>query len=167
MKIKWRMPHPATMFLLLTVVVIVVSWICDIYGLSIRMSPTSEEILVQNLLNADCIRWILQNVITNFTNFTPLGMAVIAIFGLGLANHSGFIDACIRFGARYGKREQRRMLVWVIALGLVSNIVGDAGYVILLPIAATMFRSVGLNPVAGIVVSYISVASGYSANVFL
>lgn len=161
------MPHPATMFLLLTLAVIIVSWVCDIYGLSITLSPSGEEIRVQNLLNADGMRWMLQNLITNFTNFTPLGMAIIAIFGLGLANHSGFIDACIRYSVRNHKNFSRNIIICVIALGLLSNMVGDAGYIILLPIAATMFRSAGLSPVAGIITAYISVACGYSANFFL
>lgn len=167
MKNKWQMPHPATMFLLLTLAVIIVSWVCDIYGLNITLSPSGEEIRVQNLLNADGMRWMLQNLITNFTNFTPLGMAVIAIFGLGLANHSGFIDACIRYSVRNHKNFSRNIIICVIALGLLSNMVGDAGYIILLPIAATMFRSAGLSPVAGIITAYISVACGYSANFFL
>jgi len=167
MKNRWQMPHPATMFLLLTLAVIIVSWVCDIYGLSITLSPSGEEIRVQNLLNADGMRWMLQNLITNFTSFTPLGMAVIAIFGLGLANHSGFIDACIRYSRRKHKNLSRYVIVWVIALGLFSNILGDAGYIILLPIAAAMFRSVGLSPIAGIITAYVSVACGYSANIFL
>lgn len=167
MKNKWQIPHPATMFLLLTVIVIIASWIGDMYGLSIHLSSTGEEIRVQNLLNAEGLRWMLQHVISNFTNFTPLGMAVIAIFGLGLAENSGFIDACIRRGIGHGGDKRRKMILWVIFLGLISNIVGDAGYIILLPIAATMFRSVGLNPIAGIITAYVSVASGYSANIFL
>lgn len=51
--------------------------------------------------------------------------------------------------------------------GMLSNVVGDAGYIILLPIAATLFHSVGLHPVAGIITAYASVACGYSANVVL
>lgn len=167
MKNKWQMPHPATMFLLLTIAVIIVSWICDIYGLSITLASSGEEIRVQNLLSADGMRWMIQNLITNFTGFTPLGMAVIAIFGLGLANHSGFIDACIRYSVRKRRNLSRYVIIWVIALGLLSNIVGDAGYVILLPIAATMFSSVGLSPIGGIITAYVSVACGYSANIFL
>lgn len=37
MKSKWRMPHPATMFLLLTMAVVFLSWICDIYGLKVTL----------------------------------------------------------------------------------------------------------------------------------
>ena len=88
------------------------------------------------------------------------------MFGIGVAQHSGFIDACIRGGARR-KHNLWRMVILVIFLGLLSNIVGDAGYIILLPIAATLFHSVGLHPVAGIITAYVSVSCGYSANLML
>lgn len=160
------MPHPATMFFLLTLVVIFLSWICDIYGMGVRLPQTGEYIRVQSLLSPEGIRWLLRHVITNFTGFAPLGMVVIAMFGVGLAQHSGFIDACIRRGLR-NRQEKRKIILGVILLGLLSNVVGDAGYIILLPIAATLFHSVGLHPVAGIITAYASVSCGYSANVML
>ena len=57
MKNKWRMPHPATMFLLLTIAVVFLSWICDIYGLKVTLPQTGEEIRVQSLLSPEGIRW--------------------------------------------------------------------------------------------------------------
>ena len=167
MKNKWQMWHPATMFLLLTLVVVFASWICDIYGLSIHLPQSGEEVRVQNLLNEDGMRWMLQHVVSNFIGFAPLGMAIVAIFGIGLAQHSGFLDACIRSGVRHRQYASKRVIIWVIAFGLLSNIIGDAGYIILLPIAAAMFRSVRLHPLAGIVTAYVSVACGYSANLLL
>ena len=161
---KWRMPHPATMFLVLTMFVVLLSWIFDIYGLSVTLPQTGEEI--QSLLSPEGIRWLLRHIVTNFTGFAPLGMVIVAMFGIGVAQHSGFIDACIRQGIR-GKQEKEKIILWVIFLGLLSNVVGDAGYIILLPIAATLFHSVGLHPVAGIITAYASVACGYSANVVL
>ena len=97
---KWRLPHPATMFLLLTLAVIVLSWIFDIYGLSVFQPQTGEEIRVQSLLSPEGIRWLLRHVVTNLTGFAPLGLVIVAMFGIGVAQHSGFIDACIRGGAR-------------------------------------------------------------------
>ena len=88
MKNKWRMPHPATMFLLLTIAVVFLSWICDIYGLKVTLPQTGEEIRVQSLLSPEGIRWWLRNAIKNFTGFAPLGMVIIAMFGLGVAQHS-------------------------------------------------------------------------------
>lgn len=166
MKSKWRMPHPATMFLLLTLTVIFFSWIFDIYGLKVRLPQTGTEIRVQSLLSAEGIRWMLRNAISNFTGFAPLGMVIVAMFGIGVAQHSGFINACIRSKLKKGQNK-KRIVIWTISLGLLSNVVGDAGYIILLPIAATLFHSVKLNPVAGIVTAYVSVACGYSANIIL
>ena len=74
MKNKWRMPPPATMFLLLTMAVVFLSWICDIYGLKVTLPQTGEDIRVQSLLSPEGIRWWLRNAIKNFTGFAPLGM---------------------------------------------------------------------------------------------
>ena len=68
------MPHPATMFFLLTLAVILLSWIFDVYGLSVLQPQTGEEIRVQSLLSPEGIRWLLRHVITNFTGFAPLGL---------------------------------------------------------------------------------------------
>lgn len=166
MKNKWRMPHPATMFFLLTLTVVFFSWIFDIYGLKVRLPQTGVEIRVQSLLSPEGIRWMLRNAISNFTGFAPLGMVIVAMFGIGVAQHSGFINACIRNGLKKGGNK-KRVIIWTISLGLLSNVVGDAGYIILLPIAATLFRAVKLHPIAGIVTAYVSVACGYSANIIL
>lgn len=166
MKSKWRMPHPATMFFLLTLTVIFFSWIFDIYGLKVRLPQTGTEIRVQSLLSAEGIRWMLRNAISNFTGFAPLGMVIVAMFGIGVAQHSGFLNACIRSRLKKGQNK-KRIVIWTISLGLLSNVVGDAGYIILLPIAATLFHSVKLSPVAGIITAYVSVACGYSANIIL
>ena len=109
---KWRLPHPATMFLLLTLAVIVLSWIFDIYGLSVFQPQTGEEIRVQSLLSPEGVRWLLRHVVTNFTGFAPLGLVIVAMFGIGVAQHSGFIDACIRGGARR-KHNPWRMVILV------------------------------------------------------
>lgn len=165
-KTKWHLLHPATMFLLLTVAIVVLSWIFDIYGTSVYQPHSGESIRVQSLLSPEGIRWLLRNVITNFTGFAPLGLVIVAMFGIGVAQHSGFIDACIRITSRQ-RRNPWHVVVLVIFLGLISNVVGDAGYIILLPIAATLYHSVGLHPVGGIITAYVSVACGYSANILV
>ncbi|MDE6215246.1 AbgT family transporter [Bacteroides sp.] len=163
---KLRMPHPATMFFLLTLAVIVLSWIFDVYGLSVLQPQTGEEICVQSLLSPEGIRWLLRHVVSNFTGFAPLGLVIVAMFGIGVAQHSGFIDACIRKRVR-NKQNAGRIILGIIISGLLSNVVGDAGYIMLLPIAAMLFQFAGLHPIGGIVTAYVSVSCGYSANLFL
>ena len=159
--------HPATLFFILTVGVVLCSWIFEIYGIEIIQPHTGEEIRVQSILSPEGIRWLLRHIVTNFTGFAPLGMVIVTMFGIGVAEHSGFISACIRKGHSRGKNLSTRVIIWVIILGLLSNVIGDAGYIILLPIAASLFRAAGLHPVAGIITAYVSVACGYSANIVI
>ncbi len=157
------MLHPATMFFMLTVAVVFLSWIVDVYGLNVIHPQTGQLIVVQNLLSPEGIRWLLKNVITNFTGFAPLGMVIITMFGIGVAQHSGFINACIRARSR-SLHNQKTIILIVIVTGILSNIIADTGYIILIPIAATLFHSAGMHPVGGIITAFVSVACGYSAN---
>lgn len=166
MKNRIRMPHPATMFLLLTLMVIFLSWIFDIYGLKVTDPATGNSIKVQSLLSAEGMRWMLRHIVTNFTGFAPLGMVMVTMFGIGVAEHSGFIHASIRRGLK-GRMTRPFVILLVIFLGIVSNVVGDAGYIILIPISAMLFQSAEMHPVSGIITAYVSVACGFSANLFL
>ena len=76
---------------------------------SVTLPQTGEEIRVQSLLSPEGIRWLLRHIVTNFTGFAPLGMVIVAMFGIGVAQHSGFIDACIRQGIR-GKKEKEKII---------------------------------------------------------
>ncbi len=159
--------HPATLFCLLTLAVLFLSWICYSYGLSVTRPRTGEEIAVQSLLGAEGIRWMLSHAVRNFMEFTPLGLGLVAICGIGIATHSGLMEACLRKGVPRHKFRPWCMVWGVIVAGLLSNVAGDAGYVILLPLAALLFQAVGLHPVGGLLTAYVSVACGYGANLFL
>ena len=166
MKSKHQALHPATLYALLTVTVVLASWMGDVYGLSVELPSGGEPLPVQSLISAEGLRWWLRHVVSNVTGFAPLGMVLIALLGVGLAVHSGFLAATLRRWSG-GRRGVRRAVVGVVVVGLLSNVVGDAGYVLLLPLAAWWFRAVGLHPVAGLVAGFVSVACGYSANLFL
>ena len=159
--------HPATLFFLLAVLVVFASWIFEIYGICMVHPQTGESICVQSILSHEGIRWLLRNVVTNFTNFAPLGMVIIAMFGIGVAEHSGFLQACIRGGFTNSANLQRNVICWIVALGLLSNVIGDAGYILLVPLAAILFQAAGLHPISGIITAYVSVACGYSANIII
>lgn len=161
-----KISHPASMYFLLTMAVVFLSWIINIYGVGVIRYDTGEEVQVLSLLSPESIRWSLRHVVTNFTAFAPVGMVLVAMLGIGLAQHAGFVDACI-CRATGGKRRQKSVIWLVIGCGLLSNVVGDAGYVVLLPLAVMLFRSAGLHPVAGIIVAYVSVACGYSVNLLM
>ncbi len=166
MKPKYYALHPASMYLISTIAIAVLSWIFDIYELSAVRPDTGENIRVQSLLSPEGIRWALRHAVTNFTDFAPLGMVVVAMFGIGLVQHSGFMEACIRKWMG-NQRRPRSVVLGIIVTGLLFNVIGDTGYIVLLPIAAILFSAVGLHPMGGIIVGYVSVACGYSANIFI
>ncbi|MBQ8500803.1 MAG: AbgT family transporter [Bacteroides sp.] len=88
--------HSATIFFWLTLVVIFLSWICNVYGWSIHQHSDAEAMPVQNLLSAEGIRWMLRNVVTNFATFPPLGRGVVALWGVGIMLHSGLWKTLLR-----------------------------------------------------------------------
>lgn len=79
--------------------------ILDIRYLWIKGTTTTDRSRDSCTKSAESegIRWMLRNAITNFTGFAPLGMVLIAMFGIGVAQHSGFIDACVRQGVKNRK----------------------------------------------------------------
>ncbi|MDR0895777.1 MAG: AbgT family transporter [Prevotellaceae bacterium] len=119
-------PHPATLFMLLTLTVIVLSWILDVYGLEMHFDDHSESIRIQSLLSPEGMRWMLRNVVTNFTDFPPLGMGMIVMFGAGVAIHSGFIDACLRRSRnqrRISHKERRSILIALFTGALYTALI--------------------------------------------
>ncbi len=167
MKNKQHILHPATFYFLLTLFVVFLSWILDIYGWSATETTQGEIFKVQSLLNPEGIRWWLRNVVSNYTGFAPLGMVLVAMLGIGIADDSGLLKACARRWSSKYMQEQNIILWTVIIGGIISNIIGDAGYIFLVPLAAGLFKSVGMHPAAGILIAYVSVACGYSANFFI
>ncbi len=157
--------HPAALYLLLAMAVAVLSWLADIYGLAVADPSTGGTLHVRSLLSAEGVRWGVRHAVGNFTGFAPLGMALVALLGVGLAEHSGLLPACARALSR-SRAGRAAVLPAVVAAGVLSNVAGDAGYILLLPLAAVFFREAGMHPVAGIVTAYVSVACGYSANLF-
>lgn len=164
MKSKIYKVHPATLFFLLTLLVAFSVWLLDIYSISVFNPHTNSYLQVQSLFNAEGSRWLLRNLITNFSSFAPIGMVVVSLLGLGLAEHSGFLSALCRkipqgkFTAIYG-------LSLFIALAILSNVLGDAGYVFLLPLVMLLAPRLGINPLYAMLLTFVAVSCGYSANV--
>ena len=165
MKNKGHTLHPATLYFLLTVLIIFASWILDVYGLSYVVAGTGETVSIRSLLSPGGIRWLLRHFVTNFTGFAPLGMVLVAMLGVGTAYYSGFLEAVVRAMSKY--ISQRGVLWAIILIGVLSNVIGDSGYIVLIPIASLLCKSVGIHPIVGVIVAFVSVACGYSAHVVM
>jgi aminobenzoyl-glutamate transport protein len=124
--------------------------------------PHVETIAVKNLLNPSGIRFIFTSFVENFNNFSAVGVIIIAMIGVGLAEEAGLIGALIR---KIVKVAPAATLTFIIVLaGMISSVASDAGYLVLVPLGAVVFRSVGRNPIAGIAAAFAGVSAGFGVN---
>jgi aminobenzoyl-glutamate transport protein len=159
------LPHPATLFALLALVVIVASWIAASAGVSVQHPTTGATVTPVNLLSLEGLHRILTNLVGNFTGFAPLGTVLVALIGIGVAEHSGLIGAALR---KLVLSAPRQLLTPIMVFaGVMSNMASEIGYVLLIPLAGLIFKSAGRHPIVGMAAAFAGVSGGYSANLLI
>lgn len=159
------LPHPATLFFLLTLFVVVASWFASQFDLSVAHPKTGELVNPVNLLSADGLQRIMGGLVSNFTGFAPLGTVLVALIGIGVAEHSGFIGACLRIVVLNAPRFLLTPII--VFAGVMSNMASEIGYVLLVPLSGLLFVAAGRHPILGIAAAFAGVSGGYSANLLL
>ena len=159
------LPHPATLFALLALLVIFASWLASLAGLEVQHPTTGKTVSAVNLLSLEGLHRILTNLVTNFTGFAPLGTVLVALIGIGVAEHSGLIAASLR---KLVLSAPRRLLTPIVVFaGVMSNMASEIGYVLLIPLAGLIFISAGRHPIVGMAAAFAGVSGGYSANLLI
>lgn len=164
-KIGNALPHPATIFGILALIVMILSAILHSFGLNSSHPVTNENYEVKNLLSAEGIRWIYSNIMYNFIKFPPLGYVLVVMIGIGAAEGSGLFNALIR-GLALGVPKKAITAALVFA-GVLSHVASEAGYVILIPLGAAIFHSLGRHPLAGLAAAFCGVSGGFGANLLI
>jgi aminobenzoyl-glutamate transport protein len=160
-----RLPDPITLFVLLALLVIVISWIAARMGVSAEHPATGAPVNVVNLLSADGIRRMLTEAVRNFTAFPPLGLVIVVIIGIAVTERSGLITVALK---RLVTAVPASMLtLTVVFAGVMSSMAVDAGYVVLVPLGAMVFAAVGRHPLAGFAAGFAGVSGGFSANLLI
>jgi hypothetical protein len=143
-----RLPDPVTIFVLLAAGVLVASWICARLGVSAIHPRDGSVITAVNLLDRDGLRRIFTEAVRNFTSFAPLGIVLVAMIGVGVAEKTGLITLSLR--SFVGSMPPRLLTASVIFAGMLAHLAADAGVIILPPIAAMLFAAAGRNPLVGL-----------------
>ena len=167
------LPHPVILFVWMSVLLLVLSAVMSYFGVSVvdpRPEGTSDRsadgmIEVVNLLNGEGLARIVENLVTNFTGFVPLGTVLVALLGVGIAEHSGMISAALR--GLVMNAPKKMVTFTIVFAGIMSNTAAELGYVVLIPLAAVIFHSLGRHPLAGLAAAFAGVSGGYSANLLL
>jgi aminobenzoyl-glutamate transport protein len=122
----------------------------------------TETVEIQSLLDAEGIRYLFTSFVHNFMGFTAMGIILIVMIGVGVAERSGLIASLIR---RLVAASSPAALTYIIVfLGIISSIASDAGYLVLIPLGAAAFLSVGRHPLAGMAAAFAGVAGGFGVN---
>jgi aminobenzoyl-glutamate transport protein len=159
------LPDPTTLFAVLAVAVVVLSGVAAQFDLAVAHPTTGVLIEPVSLLSVAGLHRILTGLVTNFTSFAPLGTVLVAMIGIGVAEVSGLIGAVMRLLVL---KSPRMLLTPVVVFcGVMSNAASEVGYVLLVPLAALIFKAAGRHPVLGLAAAFAGVSGGYSANLVL
>lgn len=157
-----KLPHPATLFAIMAAGVIVLSAIASFFGMEAVNPATGEVIVARNLLSSDGVRWMFTHIEHNFMAFPPLGLVLVIMVGIGVAEGSGLFTMLVRQLVVVAPR--RFITPAVITAGILSHLASEVGYVVLIPLGAMVFQAIGRNPMAGFAAAFAGVSAGFGSN---
>ncbi|MEZ5569896.1 MAG: AbgT family transporter [Halioglobus sp.] len=157
-----KLPDPAVLFIALLLAVWLLSWMFSLSTYAEIDPRTGEALVVVNQLSASAMTHFLSSMVTTFAHFHPIGVVLVAMMGIGVAEHTGFINSALR--AMLGITARWLLTPMVILVGIVSHTAADAGYVLVIPLGGIIFHAAGRHPLAGIAAAFAGVSGGFSAN---
>ena len=154
-----KLPDPAMLFLILMLLTWGVSALLANVSFSEIDPRSGDPIAINNLLSGTSFTAFMATMVATFVNFAPLGVVLVAMLGLGVAEHTGFINAALR--AMLSVTPKLLLTPMVIAVGILSHVAVDAGYVLVIPLGAVIFYAAGRHPLAGIAAAFAGVSGGF------
>ncbi len=164
---------PIMTFIILTFVTIILSGVLHLFNMQSEYSTvnkvTSEfvnnVVEVKNLLSTSGLKHIATTAVSSFVNFTPLSTLIIVLIGIGVLEKTGFLKTFFTLLTRNSKKNTITFLL--VLISLMFSILGDIGFVVMLPLGALLFKYGRRNPLGGIIASFASLSFGYGINLLL
>lgn len=160
-----RLPDPVTIFILFSFLVLGVSWAAAVLGVRATHPGTGEDVTAINLLTRENVQRMLVEMPRTFTDFPPLGIVLLVMLGIGVAERTGLIETVLKVSVR--SMPPRFITGAIVLAGILSSIGVIAGYVVVLPLGALVFHGIGRHPIAGLAAAFAGVSAGLTANLFL
>jgi len=157
-----KLPDPAIIFLFAMLLIWLLSWWLSGVNFDAIDPRTGEAIIINNMLASDSLATFLSSMVKTFTGFAPLGVVLVAMLGVGVAEHSGFINTGLKLMLKVTPKQL--LTPSIILVAIVSHTATDAGYVLVIPLAGVIFYAAGRHPLAGIAAAFAGVSGGFGAN---
>lgn len=160
-----KLPNPAILFLIMLLLLTLLSVFLSNLHISVLDPVSHKLIIVKSLLSKEGLHWIMSDMIKNYINFPPLGMIMVLTIGIGLVEKVGLLESVLKSVVH--SIPKRWVTVAVVLLSFFSHLASDASIVIVPPIAAMVFYSLGRHPLAGFSASLAAIMSGFTANILI
>ncbi|PLR82546.1 p-aminobenzoyl-glutamate transporter [Bacillus canaveralius] len=160
-----RLPHPFMLFVYLAAFMLCISWFVSLFEVSVIHPGSGEELKIKSLISGEGLQFMLTSMLENFTGFKPLGLVLTMMFGIGMAQRVGLFESVIK--KTIIKAHKSIITYTVFFIGIMGNIASDAAFVIIPPLAALIFYSLGRHPIAGLAAGFASSGIGFTANILI
>jgi len=161
---RWgnALPDPAMLFVGLLFLVWILSALFSLFSYDLIDPRTGQAVMVHNQLSPEALTTFMTQMVKNFAHFHPIGVVLVAMLGIGVAEHTGFINTGLK--ALLNVTARWLLTPMIILVGIVSHTAADAGYVLVIPLGGVIFYAAGRHPLAGIAAAFAGVSGGFSAN---
>jgi len=168
-----KLPDPAFLFVILTLITIIASGIASYFDLSVTYQGVNQDTgaiesitaTVNNLLSIEGLHHMVTSVLSNFTNFFPLGAVFTVILGVSVLEGTDMLSVLLKRIA--SKTPSYLITSTVVFLGVMSNIASSTGYIVLVPLGGVLFLASRRHPIAGLAAAYAGVSGGWAANLLI
>lgn len=168
-KKKEKLHGPVSVILTLTLIISIISSIMSIFGIdgykTVIQNGTMETVLVtvKNVISLEGIKFIIGNAVNNFRTLEPLVLIIISLLGISICEKSGLLNAMFN----PLKRVKLNIIIFItLLIGIISSIIGDNSYVLLIPLIGVMYKYLGKNPILGVIIIFLGITIGYGFGLF-
>ena len=172
-KLQRRPMEPVTSYFILTILVIIISGILSIFKFqstynivdASKVELIQNTAIVENLFSFDGLKYIVSNATRNFIVFAPLSMYLVAMIGVAVCEASGFFD--VLFKRIFANLNNKFLTFFIILIATISSLINEVGFVIVIPLAAFIYKAKKRNPMIGVCAAFAGCAFGYGTSIFV
>lgn len=157
-----KLPHPFWLFGILAVALGVTSAVLAGAGVSVTLPSSGETVEVKNLLSPMGAKFAAESALENFSGFPPMAVVVVVLLGVSVTEKSGLLTALLRI--TIGRLPVRWLTFSIAFSSMIAHVMSDSSYIVMIPLGALAFRTVGRSPLLGLMVAYASTAIGFNAS---
>lgn len=157
-----KLPHPFWLISILAALLGVTSAVLASAGVTVTLPSSGESVEVRNLLSTEGAEYAAESTLRNFAEFPPLAVVVVVLLGVSITEKSGLLTALLR--VTIGRLPSRWLTFSIAFSSMIAHVMSDSAYIVMIPLGALAFRTVGRSPLLGLMVAYASTAIGFNAS---